>query len=93
MKLALIPIQVGKDDKTARAHGVTPLCEALRVLLPDGAAFPATQSWVRDLLAQLLTFPAGANDDIVDVFVYSLKRFLGLLNKRKSRRGKAGSND
>lgn len=90
MLLALIPIQVGKDDKVARAHGVTPLCEALRVLLPDGEAYPATQSWVRDLLAQLLTFPAGSHDDIVDVFVYSLKRFLGLLNKRKSRRGKGG---
>ena len=89
-KLALIPIQTGREDKQARAHGVTPFCEALRVLLPDGEAYPATQAWVRDLLAQLLTFPAGAHDDIVDVFVYALKRFLGLLNKRKSRRGKAG---
>ena len=89
-RLALAPIQVGTEDKASRAHGVTPLCEALRVLLPDPAAFPATQAWVRDLLAQLLTFPAGAHDDIVDTFVYALKRFLGTLNKRKSRRGKAG---
>ncbi len=88
--LAVIPIQTGKDDKVARAHGVTPLCEALRVLLPDGEAFPATQAWVRDLLAQLTTFPAGAHDDIVDVFVYSIMRFLGHLNKKKSRRGKGG---
>lgn len=87
--LALIPVQV-EGDKVARAQGVTPLCEAQRVLLPDPAVFPATQSWVRDLLAQLLTFPAGTHDDIVDVFVYALKRYLGTLNRQKSRRGKGG---
>ena len=34
--LAVIPVKA-EADKMARAQGVTPICEAGRVLLPDGA--------------------------------------------------------
>ena len=88
-KLALIPVQVDAD-KRARAHGVTPLCEAGRVRLPDLDIHPDAREWRDALISQLKAFPLGGHDDIVDAFVYSLKRFMGTLRKRTSRRGKAG---
>ena len=74
--LVLIPVRHRNIEKRVRAHGVAPLCESRRVLLPDATAFPATQGWVRDLLAQLLLFPNGKHDDLVDVLAYALERFL-----------------
>jgi len=47
-------------DKVARAMGATPLMEAGQVWFPAGAAFLA------DLEHELLTFPAGDYDDVVD---------------------------
>jgi len=87
--LVLIPVKA-ELDKVSRAHGVTPLCEAERVLLPDGTIFPATVDWCRDLVAKLMAFPVGEHDDVADAFVYALKRFLGTLGGRKSRRGRGG---
>lgn len=83
-ELVLIPIQV-EADKVSRANGVTPLCEAGRVLLPDTEFHPEAQDWVDTLLDQLLTFPGGSLDDILDSFVYCLKRVVGTLGKRKVR--------
>jgi predicted phage terminase large subunit-like protein len=87
--LALIGIQVD-GDKEARAKGVSPLCETGRVRLPDIGIFPSCFEWIRDLTSQLTKFPKAKNDDIVDAFVYTLKKFLGTLGGRKSRRGKRG---
>ena len=87
--LALIPISV-ESDKVARAHGVTPLCEAGRVLLPDVSVYPECHAPVRDLLDQLTVFPSGKHDDLVDAFVYAIKRFLGAMGRQGSRRGRAG---
>lgn len=87
--LALIPISV-EGDKVARAHGVSGLCEAGRVLLPDPTIFPAERAHVGLLVQQLLSFPGGKHDDMCDVFVYAILRFMGRLNQRKSRRGKGG---
>jgi predicted phage terminase large subunit-like protein len=88
-ELALIPVQV-EADKVSRAHGVTPLCEAGQVLFPDLTIYPDAREWVDAQLAQLATFPAGAHDDLVDSFVYALKRHMGTLGVRKSRRGRGG---
>lgn len=87
--LALIPAPV-EADKVARANGVSPVCEGGRVLLPDPHIYPATFEWARDLLAQLTAFPKARHDDITDAFVYALKRFLGTIGGRKSRRSKRG---
>jgi predicted phage terminase large subunit-like protein len=89
-QLVLIPIVVGRESKEERAHGVTPLCETLRVLLPDPVHHHLHRGPVADLLAQLMAFPVGKHDDIVDAFVYALKRFMGTLGGRKSRRSKSG---
>jgi predicted phage terminase large subunit-like protein len=82
-QLALIPIQTGSESKEERAKGVTPLCEALRIRLPDLEHFPEAREWMEALFHQLLAFPNGAHDDIVDTFVYALKRVMGTLGRRK----------
>lgn len=89
-KLALIPISVGREDKVARAKGVTPLCEAQRIVLPDFGIYPEARLWVEELLAQLTIFPVGKHDDMVDAFVYALKKLMGTLGRKKARRGKSG---
>ncbi len=48
------------NDKLTRAHAVSPLVEAGRVLLPQSAP------WLADYLDTMSTFPAGAHDDDVD---------------------------
>lgn len=87
--LALIPAPV-EADKVARANGVSPVCEGGRVLLPDPHLFPASFEWARDLVAQLTAFPKARHDDVTDAFVYALKRFLGTIGGRKSRRARRG---
>ena len=86
-EIVLIPIGV-EADKVTRAHGVTPLCETNRVRFPDTNAYSGTAEWVTDTLTQLKGFPNAAHDDIVDSFVYSLKRVLGTLGGKKARRGR-----
>jgi predicted phage terminase large subunit-like protein len=87
--LAIVPMRV-EMDKVARAHGVTPICEAGRVLLPEPSIFPDSRAWSDDLVTALLGFPVAKHDDLVDVFVYSLKWFLGTLGQKVSRRGRGG---
>ena len=87
--IVIVPITV-EGDKVQRAHGVAPLCEAGSVLLPDGYIYPDTAENIGDLLKQLKTFPLSDLKDIVDAFVYTLKKFLGTLGKKKARRGKRG---
>jgi len=87
--LAVIPIKV-ELDKIARAHGVTPICEAGRVLLPEPSIFPESRQWSDDLLTALLAFPAAKHDDLTDAFVYAVKWYQGNLGQRVSRRGRGG---
>lgn len=55
----IVPV-TPKESKEARASSVTPLWEAGNVFLPPPDAYP----WVkRDLIPELLSFPAGAHDD------------------------------
>ncbi len=59
--LPLIPIKIGPgDDKSSRAYAVTPLIQAGRVHLLEGA------SWVADYVASHASFPNAAHDDDVD---------------------------
>jgi hypothetical protein len=44
----------------ARAQAVTPLLEAGKLFIPEGA------SWVADFIDEMAAFPNGAHDDCVD---------------------------
>jgi len=44
---------------------------------------PDIAPWVKDLVAELTTFPASANDDQVDALTQALRRLYPLFNKLK----------
>lgn len=69
----IIPV-TPKESKEARASAVTTLWEARNVFLPPKDQYP----WVeQDFIPELLSFPAGAHDDMVD----SMTQALSDLNK------------
>lgn len=70
----IIPI-TPKESKESRANAVTPFFEAGNVYLPPPAQF----NWVNDFEAELLSFPSGTHDDMVD----SCTMALGDLAKSK----------
>ncbi len=53
-------------DKVSRAFPVTAAFEGGRILLPRAA------SWLREFEAEVLAFPQGAHDDVVDVLSYAV---------------------
>lgn len=53
-----------EGGKVARANGISPLCEAGDVILPD----PSEAPWAEDFLEELVTFPFARRDDRVDAF-------------------------
>jgi predicted phage terminase large subunit-like protein len=57
-----------KTSKEARARSITPEVESGNVYLP----LPSEAEWVMDLLAELRSFPSGANDDQVDALTQAL---------------------
>ena len=57
--LPIIPVK-SMRDKQSRAQAVTPLMEAGKIFLPEGAP------WVSDFVEEMACFPNGAHDDIVD---------------------------
>lgn len=63
--LPITPIKVD-TDKVSRAQCVTPLIEAGKVFLPEGAP------WVNDFIDELAAFPKGAHDDCVDSLTQAL---------------------
>lgn len=65
----LIPIEPD-GSKLARAHAVTSYWEAGNVWIPSQDLVP----WVKDLVSELTTFPAAANDDQVDALSQALRR-------------------
>lgn len=65
----LIPVEPD-GSKLARAHAVTSYWEAGNVWLPH----PDLHPWVKELVAELTTFPASANDDQVDALTQALRR-------------------
>ena len=74
----IIPIEPD-GSKLARAHAVTSYWEAGNVWLPHSDLFP----WVKELVAELTTFPAAANDDQVDALTQALRRLYPLFNTLK----------
>lgn len=58
----IVPV-TPKESKEARASAVTTLWEARNVYLPPADRFPWVES---DFIPELLSFPAGAHDDMVD---------------------------
>jgi predicted phage terminase large subunit-like protein len=49
-------------DKPTRARSLQARMQMGKVLFPN----PQTHPWVADLMAEMLTFPAGKHDDMVD---------------------------
>jgi predicted phage terminase large subunit-like protein len=70
--LAVVPVKVDRD-KISRATAITPLLESGRLFLPE------TGPWIETLKAQLLSFPQGAHDDLVD----ALSQALNYLREQK----------
>lgn len=62
------PIEIKPDkDKERRAHSVAPVCQNGRVYLDS------TDPMQQRLLDELILFPTGDHDDLVDAFVYALQ--------------------
>lgn len=73
--IAVAPQKLG--SKEFRFELAVPALEAGRVLLPKGKA------WVPQFLEELLTFPGGVHDDIVDAFSQLINHY----GQRGTRRG------
>ena len=74
----LIPVEPD-GSKLARAHAVTHVWEAGNVWLPH----PDFAPWVKDLVGELTSFPAAANDDQVDALTQALRQLYPLFNRLK----------
>jgi len=74
----LIPIEPD-GSKLARAHAMTYLWEAGNLYLPH----PDIAPWVKDLVSELLSFPAAAHDDQVDALTQGTRYLFPLHNKLK----------
>lgn len=62
-----------KDNKESRFYAVTSLIEAGEVFMPEDAP------WLADVRQELLTFPGGKHDDIVD----SISQYLNWIRKNR----------
>jgi predicted phage terminase large subunit-like protein len=56
-------------SKVARAHAITAVWEAGNIFLPHKDIAP----WIVDTVAEITTFPVGANDDVVDAMTQGLR--------------------
>ncbi len=68
------PVPPGKDPKQQRVIGLTPLMRAKRVRVLS------QQMWINRVMRQLVSFPNGANDDIVDAVMIGLVYATGIGN-------------
>lgn len=64
--IPLIPVQ-RNNDKISRAHDSAPFIESGNVLLPIDA------EWLSEFLAEVASFPGGANDDQLDPMFDAIK--------------------
>jgi len=62
-----------QGSKEARACAVSPEIEAGNVWLPD----PLLASWVKDFIEEVVSFPLGRHDDMVDAMAQALNRLRG----------------
>ena len=79
------PLKVGKQDKEARARSIQGRMRQGRVFFPEDAGFMA------ELLAELLQFPNGKHDDIVDALAHVGQMLGDLVQKKlpKAKRSKS----
>ena len=61
----MTPIKVD-SDKVTRATAITPMVEAGKVYLPEGAP------WLADFIEEISSFPAAPHDDQVDALSQAL---------------------
>jgi predicted phage terminase large subunit-like protein len=66
-RMPIVAVQA-KGSKESRAEGITGILEAQKVFLPKEAP------WLLDFERELLAFPAGKHDDMVDAFVGALSK-------------------
>ena len=69
-RYSVLPVNPSKS-KELRALSVTPMFEAGKVLLPQGAF------WLDDLMEELCSFPSGVHDDMVDSTTQALNYLRG----------------
>lgn len=78
----LLPVEPD-GSKLARAHAMTYLWEGGNIWLPH----PDIAPWVKDLVNELLSFPAAAHDDQVDALTQGTRYLFPLHNKLKITQG------
>jgi predicted phage terminase large subunit-like protein len=66
-RIPIVPV-VAKGSKISRVEGITGILEAKKVFLPKDAP------WLLDFERELLSFPAGKHDDMVDAFTLALSQ-------------------
>ncbi|EKN3501851.1 phage terminase large subunit [Yersinia enterocolitica] len=64
----LVPVEPD-GSKVARAHAITAVWESGNVFLPHKDIAP----WIVETVAEITTFPVGANDDVVDAMTQGLR--------------------
>lgn len=76
LRRARVPVKTynpGRADKVTRVHSVAPLLEAGLVYIPESkkriGSFP---TWADQLIHQLMLFPNGEHDDLVDTMSQAL---------------------
>lgn len=63
----------GRADKVTRVHAIAPLLEGGLVYLPESKKRPGNfPAWADQLINQLLVFPNGEHDDLVDTMSQAL---------------------
>lgn len=79
LRRAGIPVRTynpGRADKVTRLHSVTPLIEAGMVYIPESQKRPGGfPTWADQLINQVMTFPNGEHDDLVDTMTQALIYF------------------
>ena len=70
-RLPIIPLEADKD-KVLRANAATPMCESGRVY------YDADAPWVEMFFEEMMAFPGGTNDDMVDAFVHGINHLKGI---------------
>ncbi len=68
--LPIVPV-AAKGSKISRVEGITGTLEAKKVFLPKEAP------WLLDFERELLSFPAGKHDDMVDALTLALSKLTG----------------
>lgn len=68
----IIPYNPGNDSKLSRAKAVVPFFHSANILLPENAP------WVAEYINQMVKFPRGTNDDLVDMTSQYLAYMAGM---------------